>query len=285
MPDPVPYPDQFVSVKGIRTRFWKAGTGRRTIVLVHGFTGSAYEWIYNIPSLQKKYTVIALDLPGHGRTDKPRVDYDYDFFAVFLNDFFITMGISKAVLFGHSMGGIITMYFCIKFSAKVEQLVSIAPAFGRKFPFFINLLSLPVLGEHSLRPPSSPQAVKDGFRPLTYKPFVYEQECIDCYYEFQHSPGYVQAMLTYVRGVMSLFGLTRKGKRYARLFDEELPKLEQPHLLVWGKQDRIIPLSNGVQLRKLIPNVDFWEIDECGHCPHYEYFEDFNRRVVEFLEG
>jgi pimeloyl-ACP methyl ester carboxylesterase len=233
--------------------------------------------------LLRTYTVIALDLPGHGRTDKPRIRYDYDFFSTFVHDFMAALGISKATLFGHSMGGMIALYFCTRYPTMVEKTVLIAPAYGTRFPFFLHLITVPLIGELLLRPPSSREAVRKAFRILTLKPLEYDPDCLDCYYEFQHQPGYAHAMLSYPRGVINLFGLTRKGRRYAQWFERELPKLDLPFLVIWGKQDKVVPFGNADSLMALIRNGAFCEVAECGHCPHFEYAEDFNRKVEEFL--
>jgi 4,5:9,10-diseco-3-hydroxy-5,9,17-trioxoandrosta-1(10),2-diene-4-oate hydrolase len=277
-------PDQYVEIQGIKTRYWKAGSGQRTIVLVHGFTGSLLEWVSNMPVMAQTYTVYALDLPGHGRTGKPSVTYDYDFFASFLNHFFQAMGISKAALLGHSMGGIIVLNFCILHPEKAERLILIDPPYSTRFPLALHILTVPFVGEHLLRPPSSLKAVRDGFRIVTLKEFAYDEDSIRNYYEFQHSAGYAQALLSYLRGTMHPFGLTKKGRHYVRFFDQETPKLNHPIFLTWGKQDRVVPFECAAHLKELIRNGEFWDVDQCGHSPHFEYADEFNRRVLEFLE-
>ncbi len=285
MPEFPTWPDHYVEVCGISVRYWKAGDGPRTVVLLHGFSGSVFEWALNIAALEAHYTVIVLDLPGHGKTGKPELDYDYDFFTSFLHAFFAAIGIDTALLVGHSMGGMIALHFCTAYPQMVRKLVLIAPAYATRFPLLFHLMTIPMIGELMLRPPVSPKAVARAFRIITFSAIDYDQECINQYFHFQHSSGYIHAQLSYVRGVINLFGLTQKGRRYQKHFEQKLPQMQQPILLVWGKQDKIVPFKNAARLRTLLPGSEFWELDQCGHCPHFEYVDEFNEQMTAFLNG
>jgi 4,5:9,10-diseco-3-hydroxy-5,9,17-trioxoandrosta-1(10),2-diene-4-oate hydrolase len=277
--------DHFVEIAGIATRYWQTGAGTETVVLIHGFSGSVYEWALNMASLGRSRTVIALDLPGYGKTGKPPVDYDYDFYSTFLLRFFEALGIDRATIFGHSMGAMVAMHFGIRFPELTRRLVLIAPAFAKRFPLFFHLMAVPGLGEYLLRPSRSVRGTEKAFRLITHEKIKYDPACIEQYHQYQHSSGYRQAQLSYVRGVINMFGLTRKGKRYHRLLQKRLPDMPAPSLLIWGKNDRIVPVCHATELRALIARCSFWELDRCGHCPHFEYPDAFNQRVEAFLDS
>jgi pimeloyl-ACP methyl ester carboxylesterase len=279
------YPDHYINIKGIKVRYWTCGRGRKTIVLVHGYTGSVLEWVDNIPALMRKYKVIALDLPGHGRTDKPDVPYTYDYFCTFLHDFFITLKINKVCFVGHSMGGAIALLFATKYPKIVARICIISPAFGLKWPLLLRVLTLPLVGELLLRAPTSTDDLQKEFRALTYAYYEYDDIQLNEYYEFRHSAGYQRAMLRYLRATLNIFGLNAAGKKLMRSCRKEYPHIRQPVFLVWGRQDAIIPFKASLWLRKLLRHVVVWEPDHCGHCAHFEYTDEFNRRLLEFLAG
>jgi 4,5:9,10-diseco-3-hydroxy-5,9,17-trioxoandrosta-1(10),2-diene-4-oate hydrolase len=212
------------------------------------------------------------------------MEYDYDFFADFTHGFLAAMGIGRAVLVGHSLGANISLYFAARHPEMVEKLILVGPGYGRRLNAFFHLASLPWVGEYLLKPPPSTRTVQDAIRLVTYRPVDYGPEIIDSYFEFQHSPGYSRALLNFLRGAMRPVGFTPKGEGYFRYLDNRIPELAQPVLVVWGKQDRVVPFSNAAHLKGLLANGEFWDLDECGHCPNYEYPDEFNRRVVSFLE-
>ncbi|MFZ0835242.1 MAG: alpha/beta fold hydrolase, partial [Mycobacterium sp.] len=95
---------QTMTLHGDRVAYHDEGAGE-VILLIHGVGGSSHSWRELIPMLSTKYRVIAPDLLGHGRSDKPRGDYSLGAFAVWLRDFLDALGISKVTIVGHSFGG------------------------------------------------------------------------------------------------------------------------------------------------------------------------------------
>src|SRR5688500_17318632 len=95
---------QFATYDGNRVRYESVGSGREAIVLVHGWSGATSVWRFQVPELAKRARVIALDLPGHGASDKPETAYSMDFFAGAVEAVMLDAGVDRAVLVGHSMG-------------------------------------------------------------------------------------------------------------------------------------------------------------------------------------
>jgi pimeloyl-ACP methyl ester carboxylesterase len=71
------YEDHFIKVNGMNIRYWNVGKGNKTVLLLHGLMCSVEEWIYNLPYLENYFRLIAVDLPGHGRNEKPDAPYTY----------------------------------------------------------------------------------------------------------------------------------------------------------------------------------------------------------------
>lgn len=101
----------------------EGGKGKEAIVLVHGWTCNLENWRAQIPELSKRARVIALDLPGHGKSDKPEINYDMDLFAAAIDAVMKDAGVERAVLVGHSMGTPVVRQFYRKYPQKTLALV------------------------------------------------------------------------------------------------------------------------------------------------------------------
>lgn len=113
------------TVHGDRVAYRDEGSGE-AILLIHGMGGSSKTWSGVIPMLAEKYRVIAPDLLGHGQSDKPRGDYSVGAFAVLLRDLLDELGVSRATVVGHSLGGGVAMQFAHQHRQYCERLVLIS---------------------------------------------------------------------------------------------------------------------------------------------------------------
>jgi pimeloyl-ACP methyl ester carboxylesterase len=278
------YPDRYIQVKGVRTRYWDEGKGKDTIVMVHGYTGSVEEFAWNIPFLKKKYRVVALDLPGFGLTGKPDADYTYDYYASYVNDFMQAMRIPSAHIMGHSMGGAVSLAISLRHPDRVKSLALVSPVFGKKFQFALHLVSVPFVGEKLLKPAASKEEVQAAFRHLTHDFCRYADITLKRNLRFQNEPGYIRVSLKYIRNYMTLTGFTGKARKMFKYYDKNLPQMKIPVFLTWGHQDQIVPFSASKELLPLIPHAEFWDPDPCGHCALWEYPVEFNAKTLDFLK-
>lgn len=279
------YPDKFITVRGIRTRYWDAGKGAHAIVFVHGFTGSLLSWTPALPHFEKKCRVIALDLPGHGLTGKPKARYDYPFFSAFLKDFLSALKIDKCSLVGHSMGGVIGLLFTVTHPDIVQKLVLVAPALLTKASMAHRLVSLPFIGERLFKAPKTTEDVQNSYKDLTYKYYEYDPGQLKDYLGFYNSPGYQGAMLRYLRSGITFFGFRPGLLRTYEQLKQKIRMIKIPVFVVWGKQDKVIPFEASNDLKQLIPHMKLLAIDECGHGPVWEYPDLFNKNLNKFLSG
>jgi len=276
------YEDRFIEVQGVGTRYWSEGSGP-AVVLVHGFGGSIEEWAWNIPALARWHRVVALDMPGFGLTGKPDASYTYEYFASFLNAFMDALGLSGSHVVGHSMGGAIALNLTLRHPGQARSLSLVAPAFGRKFPFAMHLLTTPLIGELLFRPPSSTAGIAAGFRALTHKEFRYLDITLERYLRYQHESGHTRASLNFLRNYLTPTGFNSRMGELDRFYDQNLPQLSVPVFLAWGPQDAVVDFDSSRLLRAFLPNAEFWSPDPCGHCPHFEFPEEFNDRVLAFF--
>src|SRR3954449_1836545 len=111
-----------IDLHGQQVGYRMAGEGP-AIVLVHGLAGSSTTWWPVMPALAERYTVIAPDLLGHGKSGKPRGDYSLGAYASGVRDLLTVLGVRKATVVGHSLGGGIAMQFAYQFPERLERLV------------------------------------------------------------------------------------------------------------------------------------------------------------------
>ncbi|HEX2271600.1 MAG TPA: alpha/beta hydrolase [Pyrinomonadaceae bacterium] len=114
---------KFATLNGAKIHYQSYGKGNQAFVLVHGWSGNLTHWRYQIPDLAKRARVIALDLPGHGQSDKPEINYTMDHFAAAVDAVMRDAKVDKAVVLGHSMGTPIARQFYRKYPQKTLAIV------------------------------------------------------------------------------------------------------------------------------------------------------------------
>ncbi len=273
--------DQFDKVGSINTRYWSIGKEGIVVILVHGLGGFAENWMFNIKVLAKHFRVFTLDLVGFGKTDKPKAPYTYIYFAKFLNDFMKKMQIKKAIFIGHSLGGGTILQFALDFPDKVKKLVIISSAgLGTEAFGIFKIMSLPIIGELLTRP--SRKGVAKLLKELVYDKTVIQDEIIELWYQMSCIPEAQKAFLKTNRATTNLFGYKPK---VVDPIMQNLHKIEAPTLIIWGKQDQIVPISHAYVAERGIPNSTLHVFDRCGHAPMVECIDDFNSSVINFLSA
>ncbi|MBE2233255.1 MAG: alpha/beta fold hydrolase [Anaerolinea sp.] len=272
--------DRTIQIGEIKTRYWAGGSQGSPVVLIHGLGCHVEDWQANFDALAALHRVWALDLPGHGRTDKPAdAPYGVPYLATFVQDFMAALQISRAHVVGHSMGGAVATRLAFTHPELVDRLVLVASAgLGRQVHLGLRLASVPRLGERLMRPSRAGAAT---FARMTiYDPAVITEEKIDCDYALAAQPGALEALLRTARTGLNLFGQKRSlwGLHVSRL-----PSITAPVLVVWGRQDPTIPVAHAEVAAKGLPNVRVQIFDKCGHVPMLEKADAFNALLLEFL--
>jgi 4,5:9,10-diseco-3-hydroxy-5,9,17-trioxoandrosta-1(10),2-diene-4-oate hydrolase len=271
--------DQYVKVGQVSTRFWQVGAEGSTVVLVHGLAGSMEVWALNIEDLSKHHRVFALDLVGFGRTDKPSVSYSGANLARFLNDFMATQGIESASVIGHSLGGGVGLEFALQYPEKLEKLVLVASSgLGRECAVSLRLCTLPLAGEILSRP--SRKGTARFIRRCVRDPSLVTDEIVDEAWKLSALPGAQKTFLATLRDNANLRGVKAET---VRTIVEGLDTITAPTLIVWGRDDRLLPVAHAFVAERGIPNSRLTVIQACGHSPQLERPSEFNALVTEFL--
>ncbi len=251
-----------VTVFGRAIRYYDVGSGP-VLVLIHGIGGDADEWAFCLEPLSASHRVLALDLLGFGRSDKPLIEYCIAGFVEVVERFLRELGIERASLIGNSLGGWIAAAFALRFPEAVDKLVLVDSAgIGADpadLPFDLKV--------------STRAHLREAFERVFFDQRLVTDELVDLAYQqhFERGDGYT---------IRSLLQNLHDGRE--RL-DESIGKLTVPTLIVWGEQDALIPLALGRQLQQLIPGARLEVIPECGHLPALEKPAEFTRCVVSFL--
>ncbi len=238
-------------------------------------------WIRNVESLGEHHLVYALDLPGFGRADKaisgPRT---FEYFAEFTRDFMDGQGIDKAHLVGSSMGGGVSLQFAIDFPERLDKLVLVASAaVGDSKPHrFYRLAALPLIGEWLTRP--TREGAAESWRVCLHDPDLVTDELVDRAHELSSLPGASRAFLATTRALLGPLG---PRERVVRPIRAGLSTITAPTLIIWGQEDRILPVSGGYAAAEQILNARLHIFEQCGHLPQFELAEKFNSLVSEFL--
>jgi 2-hydroxy-6-oxonona-2,4-dienedioate hydrolase len=250
------------TVFGCNLRYYDLGSGP-SLVLIHGIGGDADDWAFCLQALSASHRVIALDLLGFGRSDKPAINYTIAGFVEVLERFLRALAIKHATLLGGSLGGWIAGAFALQFPDVVDKLVLVDSAGVAE-----GTAELPVDLHVSTR-----AHMREVFEQLFYDRTLATDDLIDLAYQQHLERGDGNTIHSVLQNL-------RDGRE---CLDESIANLKMPVLIVWGEQDAIVPVETGRRLHQLIPGSNLHVIPECGHLPALEKPAEFVRCVLEFL--
>ncbi len=269
---------KFVELHGERVAYREAGAGE-ALLLIHGMAGSSATWRAVLPQLSKKYRVVAPDLFGHGESAKPRGDYSLGAFAVSLRDLLDELGITRATVVGHSLGGGVAMQFIYQHRDYCERLVLISSGgLGPELSFTLRMLSAP--GVELVLPVVASRPVLNVANKLgswlTSAGVHSPSESAEIWNAYSSlSDGQTrQAFLRALRSVVDYRGQAVSAINRLHLGSG------LPILLIWGDQDRIIPVAHGYAAHDAVPGSRLEVLAGVGHFPQVES----PTAVVEILD-
>jgi 4,5:9,10-diseco-3-hydroxy-5,9,17-trioxoandrosta-1(10),2-diene-4-oate hydrolase len=272
-------PDKYIGIGNINTRYWEEGGKGSPVILIHGLGASAEIWMHNVSAISGEHRVYVPDLVGFGLTDKPEVTYSPAFMASFIDDFMTALSINRACLVGNSLGGGVALQYTLQFPGKVHKLVLVDSAgLGRELPFIMRLATIPLVGELMMQPNRMGMAFL--LKRCVYDPAVIRDDLVDLYYKLDSSPEARKSILSVLRSSATIFG----GR--ADVLDpiiKNLGNIKIPVLIVWGRQDRILPIRHACSAEEKLPNARLHMFDQCGHMPNFERPREFNTLVLNFL--
>lgn len=275
-----PLPDRYVTAGDVKTCYWQSGDRGSSVILIHGLAGSADIWLNNIDPLSRHHRLYALDLPGFGRSDKPGPPFSPSDYTRVLDDFMTALDIDRATLVGQSLGGGIALQYALQFPQKVRRLILVDSAgLGKEVIWTLKLMSLPLFGELMSYP--TRKGVELFFKFAVRDQSLITVDFVDRYYTFFSAPGFQNFLLRLLRLMINVRGV--REEVLSPLMNN-LHKIIQPVLIVWGEKDRVLPLAHAYAGRRRLPHGTVEIFEACGHLPFFEEAERFNRLVLQFLQ-
>ena len=253
------------TVFGQKIHYVEAGSGPN-VILLHGLGGSSQGWQFNIGPLAEKFHVYVPDQIGFGKSDKPLVMYRIRTYVDFLDQFCKQLKIERATLVGNSMGGWIAAAFTAAFPDRVDKLVLVDAA-GYAPPKELDMRTL-----FALNP-----TTREGLKVLTAKVFYNKAFQTDAAIDAA-----IAARLAAGDGY-TIKSITESIIRGEDFLDDTVKTIKRPTLIVWGREDGLVPLAEGERFHKDIAGSKLVVFDQCAHVPNLEKPGEFNAAVIKFL--
>jgi pimeloyl-ACP methyl ester carboxylesterase len=259
--------EKSVAVFGAKIRYLEAGDASKPkVILLHGLGGSAENWQFTIPALAANYHVIAPDQIGFGKSDKPLLKYRVATYVDFLDKFMAELKIEKAALVGNSMGGWVSALTAIKYPNRVEKIV-LADAAGI-VPASVNTDLIYQLNN------STRDEIRANLKLIFANPALQNNESL--------VDQFMTARIASNDGY-TINSLIESIKRKEDFLNDRLGEIKKPTLIIWGRQDGLIPVSDAALFNKGIAGSRVVIFEACGHVPQFEKALDFNKEVLGFL--
>jgi pimeloyl-ACP methyl ester carboxylesterase len=271
-----------ISIHDQRMTYRSAGSGP-VLLLIHGMAGSATTWRQVMPGLAQRFTVIAPDLLGHGRSDKPHGDYSLGAFACTLRDLLVALGHERATVVGQSLGGGVAMQFSYQYPERTERLVLVGSGgLGREVNRLLRFLSLP--GSEGVlrlacaaRVRGAIESVGGGAARMGLRPAPVVAELWRSYKSLVDDATR-SAFLRTLRAVVDPRGQAVSASNRLHM------AAKVPTLIIWGDADPIIPVDHAHTAHASIPGSRLEIFEGVGHYPHCEAPERFIEVLSEFIE-
>jgi len=258
----------FTEVGGLRVRYADRGFGDSVVLLLHGFGGDLDNWMFNLDSLAEKHRLLALDLPGHGQSVKTNVDPSLSGMATFVRKFLDVLSVSSVHVVGHSMGGAIAM-----------QLASDSPETVKSLGLICSAGLGPDINSDYLRgfvEAQSQQELKLVLQQLFVDESLVNLQLVNDLLNYKRMDG--------VEATLKALSETLISAGEQTFLNDNIVASGIPVLVIWGKQDRIIPVSHAQNYSAAGGSCVEVEIfDSAGHMVQMEKAYEVNRSLLNFL--
>ena len=246
------------------------------LVLISGLGYSLWQWHLMVPYLEKHFHVITLDNRGVGQTDKPAGQYTASMLAKDTIGLLDTLGIDKAVVMGHSMGGFVAQAMALEYPERVSKLILASTNFGGPRHVPVTAEAMAVLSDVTSDPMTR---LRNGIVVSTAPGFAERQpELIQTWLDWRVAnpldlAGYQSQMA---------IGLGLMAEEAA--FESKLPNVTAPALILFGEHDKVVPPANADLLAKQLKGSQTRILPDAGHFFPLEVPEEASQVVIQFAK-
>ena len=260
-------PYMFIEVEGLQVRYSDRGSGDSVILLLHGFGGDLDNWMFNLGALSENHRLLALDLPGHGKSSKTIIDPSINGMEKFVSKFLELLDLTSVNIVGHSMGGAIAIQMLLDHPQTVKSLTLIGSAgLGTN----INSDYLNGFVESQ-----TPQEMTLVLQQLFADESLVSRQLVEGILNYKRLDGVERAL----KALSATFTLDQQT-----ILADNLVASGKPVLLIWGREDRIIPVSHAENFSAAAgTNVGIEIFESAGHMVHMEKAYEVNRCLLDFL--
>src|SRR6476660_4242376 len=250
------------------------------VLLIHGFGTNSFTWRHVAPDLARDHKVIAVDLKGFGRSDKPFDErYAASDQAELLTQLILDRDLHDLTVVGHSYGGGVALLLALEADARLKgriaKLVLLDTiAYPQAIPVFFKLLDTPVVSQLGVRMAPPTTQVQMALRIAYFDNSKIGADEVKAYAEPMRTAAGKHALIYSARQIIP-DDVEQISARYATI--------ELPTLILWCDHDRIVPVEIGLKLKREMPNATFRIIDQCGHMPQEEQPEATMLQIRQFL--
>jgi pimeloyl-ACP methyl ester carboxylesterase len=252
---------KFATLNGAKIHYQSYGQGSDAFVLIHGWSSNLTAWSYQIPELAKRGRVVAIDLPGHGQSDKPQLAYTMDHFAAAIDAVMKDAKVERAVLLGHSMGTPVVRQFYRKYPKKTLAIVIVD---GGLRPFGDKAMRDQFMT--AFRSPNYKEVGTQMFGQMT--PMLSAEEKQKALASFNSTPQHVLVSAMEAMNDEALY---------------TTDKINVPVLAILAKSP-VWPADTEQFLRSLAPDLEFVMLEGVDHFLHLEKSKEFNDTVIAFVD-
>jgi pimeloyl-ACP methyl ester carboxylesterase len=274
---------RFVVVDGNRIAYLECGDpDAPAVVLIHGLLSDSETWLDDLePLAAGGVRPIAVDLVGHGASDKPVGLYRLDDFAVFLDQFLDALQLKSATICGHSLGGAIAVHFGYHYPERVDRLVLVsAGGLGREVSLALRLLTLPGV-----------QWLTGAVMGRRFVQRILRSSTL--HRLFRVSPGRMPNLRRVGRSLFradareaffrSLRGVIGPRGQLGSFLEMEYLAANLPTMLIWAQRDVIIPVAHAHNTHAQLPGSELVVFPGGGHEPHRRNAAEFASAVAAFV--
>lgn len=271
----VSFTQGFLDAGGIRTRFLSSGDpSKPLLLLLHGIGGHAEAYVRNLGSHADLFWTVAIDLIGHGWTDKPAINYELPDYAAHVLAVIEALGRDRAHISGESIGGWIASYIAVHHPEVVDRLVLNTAAGWTAHPEVMARITK--LSTEAAEDPSI-ERIRTRLEFLMYDKSLVSDDLVETRRAIYAQPGFAETM----KRTLSLQDMATRRRNM--LTEADYRSIKAPTLVVWTSHDPTATPEEGRQIADMIPDARYIVMNECGHWPQYEDADRFNAEHIAFL--